>query len=266
MPGTLAIIPARGGSKGIKDKNIYPVLDHPLVAYSIAAAKLCPEIERVLVSTDSPEIAARCRAYGAEVPFLRPEAISGDLSPDRDFVLHALAWLKENDNYQPEFLVHLRPTTPCRSPDQISAAIQQFRADPEASSLRSAHPAQICPYKWFQYSAGGYYQPIASDIDIVATNQPRQMFPALFVPNGYVDILSQRTVSQESTIHGRKIMPFITPEVHDIDNLADLENLAETILAAGTDLLRYLDQCQPPQDRVPQQMLATRPPSQSLPK
>ena len=104
-----AIIPARGGSKGVPRKNIRLVGGHPLIAYSIVAARQCRRIDRVIVSTDSPEIADIARAYGAEAPFLRPPELAQDASGDIDFIRHALDWFQQHDHAEPEMLVHLRP-------------------------------------------------------------------------------------------------------------------------------------------------------------
>ena len=105
-----AIIPARSGSKGVKDKNIRCLDGYPLLAFSIAAARKCPEVSRVIVSTDSEHYASIARYYGAEAPFLRPEAISGDKSTDIEFMEHAIGWLSENEGTLPEYFLHLRPT------------------------------------------------------------------------------------------------------------------------------------------------------------
>ncbi len=111
-----AIIPARGGSKGVPKKNIRLLAGHPLIAYSIVAARRCRRIDSVIVSTDSQEIADVSRAYGAEVPFLRPKELAQDRSADIDFIRHALDWFEEHDHVEPEMLVHLRPTTLRASP------------------------------------------------------------------------------------------------------------------------------------------------------
>ncbi len=111
----LAIIPARGGSKGLKNKNILPLLGHPLIAYSIKASLDSKRINRVIVSTDSKEIAVVAKQYGAEVPFMRPAEIAQDMSTDMEMFLHALGWLKKNEDYVPDIIVHLRPTSPVRS-------------------------------------------------------------------------------------------------------------------------------------------------------
>lgn len=129
MNNTVAIIPARSGSKSIKDKNLAILSGHPLIAYSIAAAVLSKKISRTLVSTDSEEYAKIARKYGAEVPFLRPQEFSTDTSTDRDFMLHAMHWMKENNATPYEFWVHLRPTTPLRDPKHIDEAVIASRIE-----------------------------------------------------------------------------------------------------------------------------------------
>ncbi|PYR99017.1 MAG: cytidylyltransferase, partial [Acidobacteria bacterium] len=136
-----ALIPARGGSKGVPKKNIKLLGGYPLIAYSIAAAKLCPLVDRIVVSTDSEDIANISKKYGADVPFLRPAELATDSSPDRDFILHALAYFERQERNTPEYIVHLRPTTPLRDPALMAEAIECIRNNSEATSLRSAHPA-----------------------------------------------------------------------------------------------------------------------------
>ena len=110
----LALIPARGGSKGIPRKNLMPLAGRPLIAYSIEQATSARHITRVIVSTDDEEIARVARDHGAEVPFMRPPEFALDLSPDIDVFRHALTWLRDNESYVPELVVHLRPTGPVR--------------------------------------------------------------------------------------------------------------------------------------------------------
>ena len=123
MSDIIAIIPARSGSKSLVDKNIKLLSGHPLIAYSIAAARLSREIDRVIVSTNSEKYADIARKYGAEVPFIRPDRYSTDVPTDRDFLIHAMKWFKENEDNVPEYWVHLRPTTPLRIPEIIDDAI-----------------------------------------------------------------------------------------------------------------------------------------------
>src|SRR2546429_9945030 len=117
----LALVPARGGSKGVPRKNIRNLCGHPLLAYSIAAARQCSRIDRVIVSTDSEAIAAVGREYGAEVPFLRPAEFATDASTDRELMIHAVEWL-ERPGAGSRFIAPARPTTPPRGPAVLHPA------------------------------------------------------------------------------------------------------------------------------------------------
>ena len=119
----IALIPARSGSKGVKHKNIKILQGFPLLAYSIAAAKMTQGIDRVIVTTDSKKYADIAKKYGAETPFLRPKLISKNKSSDLEFFEHCIEWLIVNENYVPDNIIHLRPTTPIRDPKLVSEAI-----------------------------------------------------------------------------------------------------------------------------------------------
>src|SRR5678816_951191 len=120
----LAIVPARGGSKGIPRKNVRLIGGHPLIAYSIAAGLAAEHVDRVLVTTDDAEIADVARLYGADVPFRRPVELAADDTPDLPVFLHALEWLDREEGYRPEIIVHLRPTSPLRQVADIDEAIR----------------------------------------------------------------------------------------------------------------------------------------------
>ena len=153
-----AVIPARQGSKGVINKNIKLLGGHPLIAYSIALAKLTPEISRVIVSTDSEEYAKIAIQYGAEVPFLRPTEIANDKSTDLEFFKHCIHWFQENETNLPDYLVHLRPTTPLREPSIVSSAIEVFiKSESALTSLRSGHVCSESPFKWFKKNNFGYF-------------------------------------------------------------------------------------------------------------
>ena len=107
----LAIIPARGGSKGIPRKNIRPFAGHPLIAYSIAAALQAGTVSRVIVSTEDQEIAEVARRYGAETPFMRPAELAADRTTDLPVFQHALNWLAAHEHYYPEIVLHLHADT-----------------------------------------------------------------------------------------------------------------------------------------------------------
>lgn len=239
---TIAIIPARGGSKGIPGKNITPLLGHPLIAYSIGASLLSRSISRTIVSTDSEEIAAIARRYGAEVPFMRPAEFSTDMSTDRDFLLHALDWLAEHENARPEYIVHLRPTTPLREPAVIDDAVRLLRANPSATSLRSAHLATKTPYKWFELDESGYFRGIRSDDPRPEYyNLPRQSFPAVYDPNGYVDVLRVSQLLGSPSVHGNAMLGFVTPFCHELDSPEDLLLMNYLAERQGSPLLTLLN-------------------------
>jgi len=221
----IAIIPARGGSKGIPKKNIIDLGGYPLIAYSIIAAKLSKKIDRVIVSTDSEEIANIAKKYGAEVPFLRPKEFATDKSPDIEFVKHALNWLKENENISPELIVHLSPPTPFRDPEIIDRAIQEMLEDKEATSLRSAYLYEQSGYKLAKIKKG-YWEFFGKEDFKEGEeyyNLPRQELPLTYNLTCYVDILLPKTIKETETLHGGKIKPFIVSPTPDIDSLDDLE-------------------------------------------
>jgi CMP-N-acetylneuraminic acid synthetase len=130
----LGIIGARSGSKGVKDKNIRQLLGKPLLGRIIETSKKSKYINRVIVSTDSNHYAGIAREYGAEVPFLRPEELSLDCSPEYDYVLHAVRWLKSNENYEPDIVVRLMPTVPLQTTEDIDLCIEELMKDSSAHS------------------------------------------------------------------------------------------------------------------------------------
>jgi len=225
MAGIVAVIPARSGSKGVVDKNIKLLAGKPLIAYSIAAAWLTNSIDRIIVSTDSEEYADIAREYGAEVPFLRPDAISRDSSTDYEFVRHLLDWMKENEGYRPKYLVHLRPTTPLRDPRFIDAAIEQMNQDDSATALRSVHEMSESAYKAFEIEID-YLKSFASgSFDLEASNAPRQKFKKTVQANAYVDIIKTLYVMQNKKLHGDRVIAFVTPRIVEVDTVDDFDYL-----------------------------------------
>ena len=125
MSKVLGVITARGGSKGIPGKNIKPLLGKPLLAYTIEAAKKSGAIDRLIISTDDEAIAKVAKEYGCEVPFLRPktEELAGDKASHLEVMKHAVQWLKEKENYKPDYVMILQPTSPLRQPEQIKESV-----------------------------------------------------------------------------------------------------------------------------------------------
>lgn len=240
----IALIPARGGSKSIPKKNIRLFKGHPMIAYSIAAARRAENINRVIVSTDSEEIAEIAKKYGAEVPFLRPAEFAQDHSPDIDFVEHAIRWFWEHENKIPEYFVHLRPTTPIRNSREVDKAIKLIIEDKKATSLRSGSVCIHPPYKWLKVSEAGYMEPLMPGMSCDETNMPRQDFPEVHIPNGYVDVLKADFVIENHLIHGNRMIGFKTKEIPDIDTELDLKKLEIYPEEKRTleELLDYLEQ------------------------
>ena len=235
-----AIIPARAGSKGVKNKNIRCVKGYPLIAYAAAAAALCPKISRVLVSTDSADYAKIANYYGAETPFLRPAEYATDTSPDIEFMEHAIGWIAEHEGKLPEFFMHLRPTSPLREPELVNAAAEKMLSDSEATSLRSAHKQVFPPYKMFCIREDGYYRSFVDGMTIDEANNPRQDFSQVYVPDGYVDLLRTEFIMENHLMHGNKVISYILEESVDIDAKKDLEYLEFYMENRETELLRYL--------------------------
>jgi CMP-N,N'-diacetyllegionaminic acid synthase len=234
----VAIIPARSGSKGVKDKNIKDLHGHSLLEWSINAAKRSQLIDRVFISTDSPEYARIGEKYGAEAPFLRPDYISGDTSSDLDFIIHAIEEFNKMDFY-PEYLVHIRPTTPIRDPQVIDTAISIFQNDNHFNSLRSVHKMSESSYKTFEINNGSLTPLFLFGDAEIDSNAPRQSFPDTYVANGYVDVLSTSFIIENQEIHGKKIMPFITDPAYEVDSIEDFDYL-EYIASTSQDIIKKL--------------------------
>lgn len=222
----LAIIPARSGSKGVKDKNLAQIEGKTLLEWSIAAAKNSGKIDSILVSTDSSEYAKIAEKAGAEVPFLRPAEISSDKSTDYEFINHAINELRKN-NKRPELIVHLRPTSPFRDPIIIDKAIEKFEEIKEShTSLRSIHEMSESAYKTFEVDENNILMSLCSNsYEIDNSNSARQKFPKTYNPNGYVDILSTNYIEKNGEIHGNRVYGFITAKILEVDSQEDLELL-----------------------------------------
>jgi N-acylneuraminate cytidylyltransferase len=230
----LALIPARGGSKGVPRKNVRPLAGKPLIVHSIEHAARATTISRTIVSTDDEEIATVAREAGAEVPFLRPPELATDLSADLEVFRHALLWLRANDDYEPDLVVHLRPTHPIRDPETIDEAVRVLAADGSADSLRAVSPPAQSPYKMWRM-VDGYLEPLIEVADVAEPhNSPRQALPEAWSSNGYVDVLRPRTVIELDSMAGSRVLAFVLPEAGvDIDTEEDFR-AAEARLALPT--------------------------------
>src|SRR5512146_3332460 len=236
MTEILALIPARGGSKGIPRKNIRLFAGYPLIAWSIAAAKQSSFVTRLIVSTDDPEIAAVARECGAETPFLRPSELAQDNTTDLPVFEQALAWLDENEGYQPEVLVQLRPTSPIRPKDCVDNAVKILLAHGDADCVRGVVPAGQNPHKMWRFA--GENQPMKPLLQVEGIaepyNAPRQSLPPVYWQTGHIDAIRAETILRKGSMSGDVILPLlIDPRFTvDIDSLNDWRR-AEWLVQEG---------------------------------
>jgi len=223
----LTIIPARGGSKGVPKKNIKELAGKPLIAWTIEEAKKSRLAGRVIVSTDSEEIAEIARAYGAEVPFLRPAEISKDLSTDLEFVLHALDTLEKEEGYVPDIVARFSPTTPLRSADVIDAAIQKLIDNPDADSVRPISRLSHHPYKAWRLEGDELVPAFSPDVTghEQPHNMPRQLFPEMYAHLGASGVAWSRVFRDQGSTSGKKVKYIVMDDQDalDINNELDFE-------------------------------------------
>lgn len=229
-PEVLALIPARGGSKGIPRKNIRDFAGAPLIAYSITAGLQARHVTRVIVSTDDEEIAAVAREWGAETPFLRPAEFAKDDTTDLPVFQQALAWLAENENYHPDFVLQLRPTSPVRPVGLIDEAIELMHANPQADCVRGVVPSGQNPFKMWQIDPDTQQlRPLLSLPDLKEPyNAPRQELPKTYWQTGHVDVIRTSTILEKNSLTGDVIMPVLIDPRYtvDIDTPADMARYA----------------------------------------
>lgn len=223
----LALIPARGGSKGILKKNIRLLAGKPLIAFSIEKALKSKYIDKVIVSTDDEQIASIAKEYGAEV-LIRPKELATDDTPDLPVFQHALKELKEKEEYNPTFILNIRPTCPLRKVEDIDNAIEKmFRIN--CDSVRTITEVKDHPY-WTSKLKGDKMTPFLGDVDIKKYYR-RQLLPDAYITNGAVDVMKSEIIMEKNTLYGEDIRGIITPPERsiDIDTEFDLK-IAEFLL------------------------------------
>ncbi len=233
-PSAVAFIPARLGSKRVPGKNIRPLAGHPMLAYTIAPAIESGVFSSVMVSTDSEEIAAIARHYGAEVPFLRPAAFGGDTSPDIEWLEHALTELRAGGRNWDAFSI-LRPTSPFRSAASIRGAFERFASQEGVDSLRAVEKCTQHPGKMWVVRGDRMLPLLPSSNGAQPWHStPYQALPEVYVQNASLEIAWTRVVFERRTIAGDVMVPFIT-EAHegfDINGPQDWM-IAERLIADG---------------------------------
>jgi len=240
-PEVLAIIPARGGSKGIPHKNIRLFAGHPLIAYSIMAARQAETVTRVIVSTDDPQIAEVARKYGAEVPFMRPDELAQDNTLDLPVFQHALAWLIANEAYSPEVVVQLRPTSPVRPVGLVDEAVRLLLTNPEADAVRGVVPAGQNPHKMWRIDPKSGQMRNLLQVPGLAEpyNAPRQALPPVFWQTGHIDAIRPSTILEKESMSGEIILPVkIDPRYTvDIDGPSDWQRAEWLVWYGGMEMV-----------------------------
>ncbi len=218
----IAFIPARSGSKSIKNKNIKKLNGKPLLAWSIETCKKSRYIKEIIVSTDSKKYANIALKYGATKVVMRPKKISGDRSTDYQALIHTIKNLK-GLNF--ELIAHIRPTTPLRKSKDIDKAIVLF-SKKNYTSLRSVHEMPESAYKTFEISKKKLLKPIClkkNNMDFFG--KPRQNFRKTFAANGLIDIYKKDHLVKKKNLLGQKVLPYITSFTHEIDSIEQFETL-----------------------------------------
>jgi N-acylneuraminate cytidylyltransferase len=229
----LAVVPARGGSKGVPRKNLQLLGGKPLVAHAVQAALAARCVTRVLCTTDDPEIADVARAAGAEVPFLRPAELARDSSEDWPVFMHALNWLDTHEDWRPDIVVNLRPTSPLRRPGHVDAAIQLLLSS-GADSVKAVCLARQHPHKmWLRRSDGGIEPFLKTPFRLArGPDVPRAELDDVYWQNGVVDVTRREVILEQGVMIGRHVAGLVTEPADsiDVDTLLDLQ-LAELLLA-----------------------------------
>lgn len=233
-PRVLGLIPARGGSQSLPRKNIRLLAGRPLIAHSIEAGLASRTVGRVVVTTDDPEIAGIAKSHGADVPFLRPAELARDDTLDLPVFQHALAWFSDHEGWRPEIVVHLRPTSPLRRPEDIDRAVELLESAPEADSVRSVAEPLENPYKMWSVTGEGWLSPLVPSGLREPYNMPRQALPRAYWQTGAIDAIRRRTITSHGSMTGARILPLVVDAlgVVDIDTESSLE-LVEWLIASG---------------------------------
>ena len=240
--GVLAVIPARGGSKGLPGKNLRPFAGLPLIAHSILFAKLCPELDRCLVTTDAREIAEVAEQHGADVPFLRPAELAQDDTPVWPVVRHALAEAERQGDGPYEFLALLDPTSPAREPSDLSGALRRLRERPEADGILAVSRPDFNPIWHCVRERGGW---MADLIEAGAGYERRQEVPTVYRINGALYVWRTGFVRREawSWRRGGRHLLYEIPESRamSIDTVAQFER-AELLVKRGLITFPWLNE------------------------
>jgi CMP-N,N'-diacetyllegionaminic acid synthase len=238
VPSAVALIPARAGSERVPGKNVRDLARHPLIAYSIAAAREADVFDAVIVSTDSDEIAAVAEAHGAEVPGLRPAELATATSPDIEWVRHVMAGLAER-GCRPELFSLLRPTSPFRGAQTIRRAHQQLIALGEkADSLRAVQLCREHPGKMWVIEEELMQPLLDQPAEVPYHSRQYQSLPRVHVQNSSLEIAWTRALAEHDSISGERVAPFLTDELEGFSiDYPDDWRRAEELVSTGAATL-----------------------------
>ena len=242
MPSAIALIGARAGSERVVGKNVRRLAGHPLLAYAIETARRAEVFDRIVVSTDSEQIAQVARWYGADVPFLRPAEYATSTSPDIEWISSTLPRLDERY----DLFAIVRATNPFRGPDAIRRGLDQLLATPEADSIRAVERVKQHPGKmWVIDEVGRLMRPLLdqSHLDVAWHAGQYQALPPIYVQNSALEIAWTRVVAATGTREGRMLAPFMTKgyeglNIDDEDDFARAEELVATGRAQLVPIVR----------------------------
>jgi N-acylneuraminate cytidylyltransferase len=240
-PSAVAFVPARSGSERVPQKNVRPLAGHPLLAYAIETARQSGVFARVVVSTDSGEIAEIARWYGADVPFLRPAEFATATSPDIEWLSFTLERLGERY----DLFAIVRATNPFRGPAAVRRGLDQLLATPEADSLRAVELVKQHPGKmWVLDEDRRTMSPLLdqSHLDVAWHAGQYQALPAVYSQNSALEIAWTRVVSADGTREGKVVAPFFTEgfEGFNVDDEEDWGR-AERLVASGAASLPAIE-------------------------
>lgn len=227
----LAIIPARGGSKGVPKKNIRTLAGKPLIAWTIETALSATCLDRIIVSTDDEGIAKIAKQYGAETPFLRPAEIAMDDTTDMPVYEHALNWMSENERYSPDIVVWLRPTAPLRTVGDIVGAVELLKGK-KPDWVRSVCEVEHHPY-WMYKLEDSRMAPFMENIRIKDYIR-RQMLPEVYRLNGAVEAAWRTTILEKKLLYTGAMEAYVMPPERSIDVDTELDfTLLEAVMSKG---------------------------------
>jgi CMP-N,N'-diacetyllegionaminic acid synthase len=212
----LSIIPARGGSKRIKRKNIKPLAGHPLIYYTIQCSLNAKEVHRTIVSTEDKEIRKIVTELGAEAPFLRPEKLAQDSTHDYPVVRHCVDYLINQEQWIPHIIVFLRPTMPLRVIEEVNQAVRLLIENPDFDCVRTSRPVPYPPYWMKRRNEDGFLEPFDPVVEPYI-NVRSQDLPQVVTCDGYVDATRLETLNNFNQVVAGNAYPIHRENIPFVD-------------------------------------------------